>query len=214
MNERWKTKIPERTRNPFRNARPLPAGLLLALGLAALSILPSRAALPNDDSEDVPSLELFFQTGALEEADAKPALEAISRSWRDSYTAMLVELSGPTYPEIKTRLFRFLGKQTGQFFGEDSQRWLRWVWKQPYRPHPEYLLFKRSFYKIIDPRMVKFFPPGRPSLVRLDEVQWGGVKVNGIPPLDHAENIPARELYLKLGYQRVHHSVWYELKLD
>ncbi|MCY4652667.1 MAG: GNAT family N-acetyltransferase [Dehalococcoidia bacterium] len=28
-----------------------------------------------------------------------------------------------------------------------------------------------------------------------------------------AENIPARELYLKLGYRRVHHSVWYELKL-
>ena len=29
-----------------------------------------------------------------------------------------------------------------------------------------------------------------------------------------AENIPARELYLKLGYRRVHHSVWYELKLN
>lgn len=29
-----------------------------------------------------------------------------------------------------------------------------------------------------------------------------------------AENTPARELYLKLGYRRVHQSVWYELKLD
>ena len=29
-----------------------------------------------------------------------------------------------------------------------------------------------------------------------------------------AANTPARELYLKLGYRRVHHSVWYELKLD
>ncbi len=29
-----------------------------------------------------------------------------------------------------------------------------------------------------------------------------------------AENTPARELYLKLGYRKVHHSVWYELKLD
>ena len=29
-----------------------------------------------------------------------------------------------------------------------------------------------------------------------------------------AENTPARELYLKLGYRKVHHSVWHELKLD
>ena len=29
-----------------------------------------------------------------------------------------------------------------------------------------------------------------------------------------AENTPARELYLKLGYRKVHHSVWYELNLD
>lgn len=145
MNEPWKTKIPERTRISFRKGRPLPLCLLPALGLAALSILPGRAASPNDSSEDIPSIELFFQAGALEEADAKPALEAISRSWRDAYTAMLVELGGPTYPEIKTRLFRFLGKQTGQFFGEDSQRWLRWVWKQPYQPHPEYLIYNRYF---------------------------------------------------------------------
>ena len=195
----WKTEISERIQFSNRKNRPLQVCLLgLTLSLAALSILPSRAEPLNDNSGEVPPLELFFQAGAVKDADAKPALEAIGRSWRDAYTAMLVELSGPTYPEIKNRLFRFLSKQTGQFFGQDHQRWMKWVWKQPYDPHPEYLIFKRSFYKIIDPRMVKFFPPGRPSLVRLDEVQWGGVKVNGIPPLDHPKNIPASQAdYLK-----------------
>lgn len=38
--------------------------------------------------------------------------------------------------------------------------------------------------------------------------------VNAIELEVDAENTPARELYLKLGYQRVHHSVWYELKLE
>jgi hypothetical protein len=34
--------------------------------------------------------------------------------------------------------------------------------------------------------------------VRLDEVDWGGVKVNGIPPLDRPRYVPAREAkYLK-----------------
>lgn len=202
MNKPWKTEISERIQFSNRKNRPLQVCLLgLALSLAALSIQPSRAEPPNDNSGEVPPLELFFQAGAIKDEDAEPALEAISRSWRDAYTAMLVELSGPTYPEIKSRLFRFLSKQTGQFFGQDNQRWLKWVWKQPYEPHPEYLIFKRSFYKIIDPRMTKFFPAGCRSLVRLDEVQWGGVKVNGIPPLDHPKNIPASQAdYLKDGH--------------
>ena len=199
MNAPWKTKIPERIHCSQGKTRLLQVCLLgLALGLADFSIWPSQAEPPNDNSGKAPSLDLFFRAGAVKDADAEPALDAISRSWRDSYTAMLVELSGLTYPEVRTRLFRFLSKQTGQFFGQDNQRWLRWVWKQPYEPHPEYLIFKRSFYKIIDPRMVNFFPPDARSLVRLDEVQWGGVRVNGIPPLDHPKTIPASQAdYLK-----------------
>ena len=38
--------------------------------------------------------------------------------------------------------------------------------------------------------------------------------VNAVELEVDAENTPARELYLKLGYRMVHHSVWYELKLD
>ena len=91
-------------------------------------------------------------------------------------------------------MFRFLSRETGRYFGNDTQRWMKWVWQQPYDPHPEYLAFKRTVSGIIDPRMADFFPEGTRSLIRLDEVQWGGVQVNGIPPLDQPKHIPATRL--------------------
>lgn len=48
--------------------------------------------------------------------------------------------------------------------------------------------------------MQSFFPPDRStaSRIRLDQVQWGGVRVNGISPLEKPAMLPAAEAtYLK-----------------
>ncbi len=76
--------------------------------------------------------------------------------------------------------------------------------------------------------MASFFPADAQQLIRLDEVDWGGVPPNGIPPLDHPEHIPASEA----GYLEDEHIVfgiyrngearaypkrilaWHELALD
>jgi len=100
----------------------------------------------------------------------------------------------------RARLTRFLQKQTGRRFGDDLWAWREWIWSRPYEPHPGYLAFKGALYGQIDPRMAEFFKPGTRSLVRLDEVDWGGVPVNGIPPLGHPETIPAEQArYLDSG---------------
>jgi hypothetical protein len=92
---------------------------------------------------------------------------------------------------IRRRLTRFLEKQSGRRHGDNLRTWRRWLWSRPYEPHPDYLLFKAMLYRQVDPRMASFFPPGARALIRLDEIDWGGVKVNGIPPLDHPKTIPA-----------------------
>lgn len=92
---------------------------------------------------------------------------------------------------VRQRLIRFLAKQTRQRHGEDLRAWRRWMWSLPYDPHPDYALFKGILYARVDPRMAAFFPPGVRSLVRLDEVDWGGVPVNGIPLLDHPHHVAA-----------------------
>jgi hypothetical protein len=98
----------------------------------------------------------------------------------------------PTSP-VRARLTRFLEKQTGRRLGDDLWAWRAWIWSRPYEPHPGYLAFKGALYGQIDPRMAEFFKPGTRSTVRLDEVDWGGVTVNGIPPLGHPEAISAEQ---------------------
>jgi hypothetical protein len=94
-------------------------------------------------------------------------------------------------PPARQRLIALLEKQTGQRFGNDLGRWREWIWSQPYDPHPDYLAFKAALYKRVDSRMAAFFR-GKP-LIRLDEVDWGGVKVNGIPPLAYPKTVSASE---------------------
>jgi hypothetical protein len=93
----------------------------------------------------------------------------------------------------RERLIRFLEDRTGQDFGQDLKRWRRWIWSLPDEPHPGYERFKATLYSAIDPRFAGFFPAGVRSLVRLDEVDWGGVVPNGIPPLDQPKTLRAAE---------------------
>lgn len=105
---------------------------------------------------------------------------------------------------VRGRLTRFLERQTGQPYGDDLGRWREWMWQRPYDPHPDYAAYKGFVYSQIDPVMRRFFPPGTRSLIRLDEIDWGGVKVNGIPPLYHPTVIAAADA----DYLRDNHLVF------
>jgi hypothetical protein len=98
--------------------------------------------------------------------------------------------SDPGSP-IRRRLLQFLKKRTGRKYGDDLDGWRRWMWSLPYDPHPEYAYLKAGIYRNIDPRMTEFLYPDRPAAIRLDEIDWGGVRVNGVPPLDHPSTIAA-----------------------
>jgi hypothetical protein len=150
----------------------------LLVDLARLMRAPARERTANDlerpfRSEDIGALE--DEGGPLREPFPKaPAAQDPSA-------------------RVRERLVRFLEKQTGQRFGHDLQRWRQWIWNRPYAPHPDYFAFKGALYARIDPRMASFFAPGARALVRLDEVEWGGVAVNGIPPLAYPRALRASE---------------------
>ena len=110
----------------------------------------------------------------------------------------------PTGADVRRRLTIFLERQTGQRFGDDLRAWRRWLWALPNAPHPDYPAFKAELYARIDPRFRAFFPPGVKADIRLDEIDWGGVPVNGIPPLRSPKTIPAAQA----GWLRDGHLVF------
>jgi len=95
---------------------------------------------------------------------------------------------------IRSRLINFLEKQTRKRFDQSLNGWRAWMWSLPYEPHPDYARFKGMVYGGgVDQRMQRFFPPDAKSLIRLDEIDWGGVMVNGIPPLYYPKTLAAQD---------------------
>ena len=95
--------------------------------------------------------------------------------------------------DTRRRLTQFLERQTRNRFGDNLRAWRRWMWALPYAPHQDYAAFKAELYSKIDPRFRAFFPSRVRATIRLDEIDWGGVPVNGIPPLRSPKNVPAAQ---------------------
>ena len=195
----------------------------------------------------VPALDLFFAAASLDERTSRAAMDALTPSWRDGYTSMIVDVArllrpsspaaddagGAEFEErfepdaaadargtrprddfstsmrrpptaesrARTRLVQFLERRTGKRFDPQLRDWRQWMWSLPYEPHPDYARFKGQLYGRIDRRMARFFPPGVSSTIRLDEIDWGGVTVNGIPPLYYPKVLPAADArYLRDGH--------------
>lgn len=93
--------------------------------------------------------------------------------------------------QARERLVGFLEERTGQDFGDDLDAWRDYFWSLDMEMHPGYGPLKANLYANIDPKFRNFF--NGPSVVRMDEVDWGGVLVSGIPALDHPPHIPASD---------------------
>lgn len=86
-----------------------------------------------------------------------------------------------------------LGGLTGQAFGHDWRGWVEWLAeREDVRPHPNYTAWKASLLQRIDPAFGEFLYPGVKHRTRLEEIQWGGVRKDGIPALTNPHHVPAR----------------------
>ncbi len=84
-----------------------------------------------------------------------------------------------------------LEKLSGKMFGNDWPAWVEWYGSTSLTSPPGFTGWKGHLLARIDPGFGKFLRDGAPSRIRVEEIQWGGVGVDGIPALDNPRMIPA-----------------------
>lgn len=131
-----------------------------------------------------PSLEEFDNLFSPNRQLARDSQRRIVDQWHPGNAVMLME-SIRVLRQWKTgmSLFDALRQGTGQEFDNSLDEWYAWQWMQEPDFHPRYADFKAQVYSRLDKRFAEYFSSDRSSIIRLDEIRWGGVKRDGIPPL-------------------------------
>ncbi|MGH7526241.1 MAG: DUF3179 domain-containing protein [Gemmatimonadales bacterium] len=160
---------------------------LLLLVLVSHPLLALGQAAPAPPA----SLSSFFELAGDDDDSAATAGANIAQRWQNSYAVMLVELLLFAPPGGQRRILELLERATGQRFGSDLDRWYEWIWQTDPGTHPQYAEFKATLYGAIDSRFRSYFDDHPKTAIRLDEIRWGGVVRDGIPPLDHPKMLPA-----------------------
>lgn len=171
------------------SAAALSGGLLTA-GAQSPPVV-AQAASPEFDALDRALLLALLDRGSAY-GDPEIRTQISARFGKDWIAPTLEVFNFIPDRGIRSHLLRELKQETGQDFGTDLNRWFRWMWNEPAINARGYDAFKAEFYERIDSRFGKYFRDrGDTARIRLDEVRWGGVHQDGIPPLRNPKMLPA-----------------------
>lgn len=153
-------------------------------------IAPSAAPAATPENERI--INSFMQILIGDDAYAEQAFGIIDSEWSPGFAAMALDVLAVANPSDRyRRLLELLEAKTGQSFGYDMADWWEWLWNEPEALHPAYGDLKSALYALIDPAFRAYFASDRRTEIRLDEIRWGGVHQDGIPPLRHPKMIGA-----------------------
>jgi hypothetical protein len=163
---------------------------LLVVGLLAAF---AAAAAPLSDAEVKRAWIVLSPAG--ESAAREKLIAGIAAAGDARFVAPLVDLmrfarGTGEQALIVTTLQRIAGPRA------PSASWPDWVEfvgrREDLKPPPGYAGWKGALHAAIDPRLGDFLREGAPARVRIEEVQWGGVTVDGIPALVNPRLLEAR----------------------
>ena len=151
-----------------------------------------RAPLTPTPRQISNSYQNFIALSSKNFGDQFQALERIADNWEPGNAIMLLETTRfIKEAPLRRQAFELLETKTGQAFGDASNRWYEWIWNQDYAPATDYANFKRDLYSGVDPSFEDYFRQTDNALIRLDEIRWGSVARDGIPPLNYPKYVSA-----------------------
>lgn len=166
--------------------------VLLIFAGALITPNPSTSQEKIAGKDMVPASFLALLIAPPEDRDK--ALEYIKNNWEPSFPIMMLEIIYLSRdPGFTARLVRTLEEKTGKKYGYQTDKWYEWIWNNKEEKHASYPEFKALLYGLIDPKFAGYFSSEYPIEIRLDEVRWGGVVQDGIPPLRQPKMIPAND---------------------
>jgi len=122
-------------------------------------------------------------------------LSIIEDNWSVEYLPMAIETMGFVQSEFaRGRLGALIENEIPEDkLGSSNDRY-QWIWGQDIKAPAGYADFKADLYLNIDEKFETYFRARQDSArIRLDEIRWGGVVQDGIPPLRNPEMISVQQ---------------------
>ena len=166
---------------------------ILIMSLQAFALLAQEDIIDKNASDATQTLQHFFNLFSEDELAFQAAIKYIEYTWRDEYISML--LDAIFLSESRTTInesLRILREQTGKKYYKNIFKWFEWQWNQEQKILPFYGDWLAGLHHNIDPHFDFYFRNRtHQTTIRLDEVKWGGVPQDGIPPLRQPKMLEA-----------------------
>ena len=172
----------------------MPAIRSLVTAFVIFLMLAATAVHARAEVTDRAVTRAFLTLLAGDTSDKARAMELIQTQWEPSFLPMALEVIRLSRsPEVSSTLVSIMEREVGAGLGYDLDAWQREMWNAPEARHPRYAAFKGALYSLIDPRFSAYFDTADEPLIRLDEIVWGGVRQDGIPPLRNPAMLAAED---------------------
>jgi len=152
--------------------------------------------LPGQPIPDEVATQLLYDLASDDTTKISVATEAILTARDPRFVSVLIELLRFSQIGLTDSDFasgQTLNRLSGESFGGDWGSWVEWYGSTDLVPPPGFTTWKGTILGRIDPGFSEFLQDEFASTARVEEIQWGGVRVDGIPALDQSTMIDAAQ---------------------